>query len=73
MVECIKLLGDAAVLTTLECDSRYWQIEIAKVDKIGTTFTSQPGLFGLIKKQFGLKTAPVTFQQAVEILLSRVK
>ena len=73
MDEFIDSLGDATVFTTLDCSSRYWQVEIAEEDRDKTTFTSHSGLYRFLRVLFGLKNAPATFQRAVDIILSRLK
>ena len=73
MDECMDSLGDATVFTTLDCNSGYWQVEIAKEDRDKTTFASHSGLYRFLRMPFGLKNAPATFQRAVDIIVSRVK
>ena len=73
MDECIDSLGNAAIFTTLDCNSGYWQIEIDEADRDKTTFTSHCGLYRFVQMPFGLQDAPATFQRAVDIILSRVK
>ena len=73
MDECIDSLGDATVFTTLDCNSGYWQVEIAEEDCDKTTLTSHCELYRFLSMPFGLKNAPATFQRAVDIILSRVK
>ena len=73
MDECIDSLGDATVFTTLDCNGRYWQVEIAEEDRDKTTFASHFGLYRFLRMPFGLKNAPATFQRAVDIILFRVK
>ena len=73
MDECIDSLGDGTVFTTLDCNSGYWQVEIAEEERDKTTFGSHCGLCRFIRMLFGLKNAPVTFQRAVDIILSRFK
>ena len=73
MDECIDSLGDSTVFIALDCNSRYWQVEIVEQDRDKTTFASHCGLNRFLRMPFGLKNAPVKFQQAVSIVLSRVK
>ena len=73
MDECIDSFGDATVFTTLDCNSGYWQVEIAEEDRDKTKFASHSGLYRFLRMPFGLKNAPATFQRAVDIILSRVK
>ena len=73
MDDCIDSLGDAAIFTTLDCNSGYWQIPIAEEDRDKTTFTSFLGTFRYLRMPFGLKNAPATFQRALDIILSGVR
>ena len=73
MDECIDSLGDVIVFTTLDCNSGYWQVEIAEEDRDKTTFASHSGLYRFLRMPFSLKNAPAIFQRAVDIILSRVK
>ena len=59
MDECIDSLGDATVFTTLDCNSGYWQVEIAEEDRDKTTFASHCGLYRFLRMPFGLKNAPL--------------
>ena len=71
--DCIDSLGDAAVFTTLDCNSGYWQIPVALEDRDKTTFTTHMGTFRRLRMPFGLKGAPATFQRALDIILSGVR
>ena len=73
MDECIDSLGDSTVLTTLDCNSGYWQVEIAEEDRNKITFASHCSLYRFLRMPCGLKNAPATFQRAANIILSRVK
>jgi Reverse transcriptase (RNA-dependent DNA polymerase) len=69
MDECIDSLGDAAVFTTLDCNSGYWQIPVHPRDRDKTTFTSHYGLYQFRRLTFGLQNAPATFQRAIDVIL----
>ena len=73
MDECIDSLGDATVFTTLDCNSGYWQVEVAEEDRDKTTSASHCGLYRFVRMTLGLKNASATFQRAADIILSRVK
>jgi hypothetical protein len=73
MDECIDSLVEAAIFTTLDCNSGYWQIPVDPADRDKTTFTSHYGICRFIRLPFGLRNATGTFQQAVDIILSGVK
>ena len=73
MDECIDSLGDAAVFTTLDCNSGYWQIPVRPADRDKTTFTSHYGIYRFLRLPFGLRNAPATFQRAIDVILSGIK
>jgi hypothetical protein len=73
MDECIDSLGEAAIVTTLDCNSGYWQIQVDQADRDKTTFTSQYGVYRFIRLPFGLLKEPGNFQRAVDIVVSGVK
>ena len=73
MDECIDSLGDATLFSTLDCNSGYWQLPIAKDDQDKTTFTCHSGSFKWRRLPFGLRNAPATFQRAMDIILSGVR
>jgi Reverse transcriptase (RNA-dependent DNA polymerase) len=73
MDEHIDSVGDAAVFTTLDCNSGYWQITVHPEDRDKTTFTSHYGIYRFLRLPFGLRNAPATFQRAIDTILSGVK
>ena len=73
MDDCIDPLGDAAVFTTLGCNSGYWKIPVGPEDRDKTRFTMHMGTFRHFRMPFGPKRAPATFQRALDIILSRVR
>ena len=73
MDDCIDSLGDAAVFTTLDCNSGYWQIPVAPEDWDKTTFTTHMGTYRHLRIPLGLKGALATFQRALDIILSGVR
>jgi len=73
MDDCIDSLGEAAIFTTLDCNSGYWQIPVAQEDRDKTAFISHVGSYQFLRMPFGLTNAPATFQRALDILLAGVK
>ena len=73
MDDCLDSLGDAAVFTTLDCNSGYWQVPIAPEDMDKTIFTTHLGTFRHLRMPFGLRNAPAMFQRALDIIFSGVR
>lgn len=69
----IDLIGDATMFSTLHENCRYLQVEITEKDRDESTFTSHHDLLRFICMPFGLKHLPGNFQQAMEVLLMKVK
>lgn len=62
-------LGKSNYFTTLDLASGYHQIEIAEEDRQKTAFSTQNGHYEFLRMPFGLKTAPATFQRAMDNVL----
>jgi hypothetical protein len=73
MEEFIDSLVNAAIFTTIDCNSCYWQITVHPPDRDKTTFTSQHGTYRCRRFPFGLRNSPATFQRAIDVILSGVK
>ena len=54
MDECIDSLGEAKVLTTLDCNSGFWQIPIRESDRDKTSFVCHHGSFQWKRMSMGL-------------------
>lgn len=61
MNDCIDSLGEAAVLTNLDCNSGQWQVPVAELDTYNSAFTSHTMTFRFNRIPFGYKNAPATF------------
>jgi RNase H-like domain found in reverse transcriptase/Reverse transcriptase (RNA-dependent DNA polymerase)/Integrase zinc binding domain/Integrase core domain len=72
MDDCLDSLGSATIFTTLDANSGYWQLDVAKDDRDKTTFTSHMGTFRFTRMPFGLVNAPATFQRSMDVLLAPV-
>lgn len=73
MDECIDSLGEAKLFSTLDCNAGYWIVQVAPEDWGKTAFVRHRGSFRYKRMPFGLTNAQVTFQRALDIILSGVR
>jgi Reverse transcriptase (RNA-dependent DNA polymerase) len=71
--ERIDNLGDSVVISTLDANSGYWQVSMHPDDRDKTTFTFHVGTFHFKRIPFGLRSAPSTFQRAMDVILFGVR
>ncbi|CAK1595529.1 unnamed protein product [Parnassius mnemosyne] len=62
-------LGKSTYFSTLDLASGYHQIELNEDDRQKTAFSTQNGHYECLRMPFGLKTAPATFQRAMNNVL----
>ena len=67
--ETIDTLAGQQWFCTLDLHSGYWQIPVAKKDRVKTAFSSHRGLFHFKVMPFGLSNAPATFERLMENVL----
>lgn len=67
--DLFDMLGKSMYFTTLDLASGYHQIEVEPEDKPKTAFSTPFGHFEFHRMPFGLKTAPATFQRAMDNVL----
>ena len=70
IADILDSLGSSRYFSTLDLRNGYWQIEIDPKDRPKSAFVTSSGLFQFNRMSFGLKTAPATFQRAMEIVLA---
>lgn len=68
MGEYIESLGEATVLSTVDANSVYWQIEIYEQDRGETASSSQHGLHRFFRIPFGQKNSSAIFQRAMDVI-----
>lgn len=73
MNECIDSHVNANVLSTLDVNSGYWQIDLDENDMNKTAFVTHTGLYRYLRMPFGLRNAHATFRRAIDIILAPVK
>lgn len=71
--ERIDSLGDATVFSAIDCSNGHWWIEIPEAERDKSTFSSHHGLIRVVRMPFRLRSAPASFQRAVETIPSRVQ
>ena len=64
--DCLESLREAKWFSTLDLQSRYWQIEMDPKDREKTAFCSMSGLFEFLMMPFGLCNAPSTFERLMD-------
>ena len=65
-------LGGAAIFTTLDLLSGYWQLPLAESSKKYTAFSTYSGHYEFNSLPFGLKNAPSAFCRLMKLVLSDV-
>ena len=68
--ECMDSLAGKKYFCTLDMNSGYWQIPVAKEYKEKTAFITRYGLYHFTRMPFGLSNSPATFQRAMHLVLS---
>ena len=68
--DSLECLAGAAIFSSLDLMSGYWQVELTEESKPLTAFTVGPlGFYECVRMPFGLTNAPATFQRLMESCL----
>ena len=71
--DSLNCLNGAAIFTSLDLQSGYWQVEMTEDSKPLTTFTVGPlGFYKCVRMPFGLTNAPAMFQCLMETCLGEM-
>ena len=71
--DSLNCLDGAAIFTSLDLQSGYWQVEMTEDSKPLTAFTVGPlGFYKCVWMPFGLTNAPATFQHLMETCLGEM-
>ncbi len=67
--DSLDRLAGSKWFSTLDLQSGYWQVQMAKEDQEKTAFITSHGLFEFRVMPFGLANAPATFERLMERIL----
>lgn len=70
MNDILDKLGRCSYFSTLDLAQGFYQIELEKESIQKTAFNVENGHYEYIRKPFGLKNAPATFQRVMDNVLA---
>lgn len=73
MDKCNAFLGNAAIFSTSDANSGYWQVEIEEADRDKTAFNLHHRLHRFVCMSSGLRNASGTFQRTMDVISSTVR
>eukprot|EP00118_Oscarella_pearsei_P022187 m.253195 g.253195 ORF g.253195 m.253195 type:complete len:502 (+) comp40368_c2_seq9:3206-4711(+) len=72
LTEVIESLSGARFFSTIDLAKGYFQVPVSEQDKAKTAFRSPSGLWEFNRMPFGLKGAPSTFCQMMQLVVGRL-
>ena len=67
--ELILKVAESKFLSKLDMSKGFYQVALEVGDREKTAFVSPVGKFEFVRMPFGLRNAPVTFQQLMDVVL----
>ncbi len=71
--ELLNKISPANFITSLDCTSGYWQIELEEKSIERTAFITDSGLYEWLVLPFGVRSASSTYQRAMNLILKTHK
>jgi len=70
--ETVSTLHGSKYFSVIDCYSGFWQIKIAKEDKMKTGFSTPSGHYHFHRLPYGLSKSPASFQKLMDVVLSNL-
>ena len=71
--DCLDSLAGSKWYSTMDLNSRFWQVGISPESRERTAFSTSLGLFHFTVMTFGLENSPFTFERLMEIVFRGIQ